>query len=892
MDGPATRQAFSSTRPWLLVGLWLVLTTAARAGTYGFASDSYAWESTTQTLNWDRSCTAYPNDDDKATITFSGGFRFPFAGTTHASVRVHTNGILQFGTDTGLHRAYNHTSLPTGAAPARSGCTAGATTLAMFVHWTDLNPSAGGSVTWQQKGIAPNRYLVVSWNDVPRYNSSTRYTFQAILYENGEFKYQFGTSASGAVATIGVQVSAADFTQVAFNNAAQASGSAIRWREVPPMPHHLEIAAPSSTGVTCAPFAFTIRACADAACAAPYTGGLTGQFALGGAGVNVVYPGGSAFTIAAGSDSTTVAAQMVTPGTAAASVSGLSVTPTATPAVYCGMGVAPAAGHACTVTAADSGFVFDVPHHVAESLQTVRVAAVRKVDGASVCAPSFVSTARSLTFRCGYTNPSSGTRAVRVGGRALNAGNNAASACDGTGQAVSLAFDAVGVATTTVQYADVGQLSLSAQYTGSGADAGLAMSGSDSFVTAPAEFQFSGISVAPLRAGQDFGATLTARNSAGVATPNFGRESIPATATIAFVRRQPAGSAASDGIFTGSHGSFSAGTATASNLNWSEVGRGDLTATLAGGSYLGSGLTASGSTGTGGAVGPFVPHHFDVSVTPACGSFTYSAQPFAVRITARNGLATPTTTVNYDGSAATTPNFARSVALSDAAAVPSGGFGSTGTVLASAFQAGVATHGAAAYTFASKTTAPQSVIVRATDSDGVSSSGHTEGTLDLRSGWLRLVSAFGSERSALQLPVQAQYWSGQAWVPNAADNCTTVPAAAVARSGYLDHRGAPTAAWTTTASAVAINAGTGVLTLSAPTPAASGSVDIALNLGPGGTDQSCLSAHPATAGANLPWLRARNGACATTWDRDPAARASFGIASPESRRTVHARELF
>jgi MSHA biogenesis protein MshQ len=142
------------------------------------------------------------------------------------------------------------------------------------------------------------------------------------------------------------------------------------------------------------------------------------------------------------------------------------------------------------------------------------------------------------------------------------------------------------------------------------------------------------------------------------------------------------------------------------------------------------------------------------------------------------------------------------------------------------------------------------------------------------------------------MPVQAQYWSGLAWVPHAADSCSSVPAGAVARSGYLDHRGSPTTAWTTTASAVTISAGTGVLNLSAPSPSATGSVDIALNLGAAGADQSCLAAHPATTGANLPWLRSQHGACAATWDRDPAARASFGIASPESRRTVHARELF
>jgi MSHA biogenesis protein MshQ len=53
-----------------------------------------------------------------------------------------------------------------------------------------------------------------------------------------------------------------------------------------------------------------------------------------------------------------------------------------------------------------------------------------------------------------------------------------------------------------------------------------------------------------------------------------------------------------------------------------------------------------------------------------------------------------------------------------------------------------------------------------------------------------------------------------------------------------------------------------------------------------------LSSHPASTGAALAWLRGRNGSCTTTWDRDPAARASFGVASPETRKTVHVRELY
>ena len=216
---------------WLAI-VWCAFTAPAHAATYTFRSDTYAWESTTNTLAWDRSCTGYPGDDDQATIAFTGGFTFAFAGTSYSSVRVLANGIVQFGADTGLLRTYTNTALPAAATAAYGSCAASATARSMMVYWTDLNPSASGSggVTWQQKGTAPNRYVVVSWNSVYQYNTTTPYTLQVILYENGEFKYQYGNAnASGANATIGVQVSDTDYTMYSFNSGYNANGTAIRW---------------------------------------------------------------------------------------------------------------------------------------------------------------------------------------------------------------------------------------------------------------------------------------------------------------------------------------------------------------------------------------------------------------------------------------------------------------------------------------------------------------------------------------------------------------------------------------------------------------------------------------------------------------------------------------
>lgn len=1104
--------------------LCALLALPAIAATYTFRSDTYSWETAANTVGWDRTCTDHPSDDDKATITFSGGFRFSFAGSAYTSVRVLSNGMLQFGTDTGVFRAFSNGTLPAGSAPSYGGCVAGAMTNVMMPYWDDLDPSRGGSVTWQQKGSAPNRYVVVSWNNVYQYSTTTPYTFQVILYENGEFKYQYGNAnATGASATIGVQVNSSDYTQYSYNSSYNVNGTALRWFQASGSPsrlaeyrmdeqswngtlgevgdssgngyhgvrvgsaaattasgyvcrafdvalnasttvtavdtaldvdsaigstgsvsfwyrgnsawtsmadgqlfdatrntsrsfhlvrrsngslrfavsdssgntlsassanqsfasgtwvhiattwrlasgsnqsvlriyvngvlaatasgtttgaldpslgtlfvgdnranitsnnatvnsadgridelrvynyevstvelatdmattrscasplHHVELQHGSGTGLTCTPSTVTVVACQDSACSTRYTGGLTGTVTATGSGMTVNWPGGSGFSIASGSSSTTLQLQLTTAGSVVLGTTALSAS--ASNATTCNFG-----SPACTYSAADAGFQFDVPHHVAETSQSITVAAVKKSDTSTACVPAFASTTKAVTFKCSYANPASGTLPVRLGGNALNSGNNAAAACDAGGRAVNLAFNAGGVASTTVQYADVGQITLNASYSGSGNEAGLAMTGSDSFIAAPSTFGFSGITAAPIKAGTTFAATVTARNSAGGTTPNFGRESTAEGVNVTFTRRAPTGAGASDGSFSGSVGGFSGGSASSANLVWSEVGSGDLSATLASGSYLGSGLGASGSTGTAGAVGRFIPHHFDVAVTPACGAFSYAGQPFSVTVTAKNGLTLPGTTLNYDGSAATSPAHAKAVTLTDQPTLGVGSL-SSASIAASAFTAGVAS-ATPSYTFTTKTTAPQTLALRALDTDAVSSAGFAEGSTALRSGRLRLASAYGGEKAALAMPVHAEYWSGSAWLTHSADSCTSVPAAAVALSNRRNHQGSSAGSWSNTTAAITLVGGLGTLTLGAPVPTASGIVDVALNLGSTGTDQSCLGTHPVTTGAARAWLRAANGSCAASTDRDPSARASFGIHSPETQRTIHARELY
>lgn len=657
----------------------------------------------------------------------------------------------------------------------------------------------------------------------------------------------------------------------------------------------------SSSGITCVPSSVTVTACngADSAGVCTLnTGGLTGTVVATDGGTQLA---SVAFTIAPGASSTTVSVPVtVAKPVVVLGTNGLSVTPAN--ATTCWNGSAAS----CNQAYADAGFLFSVPDHVSELAQTVVVKAVKKSDNSNACMPAFGSVSQavpvSVVFTCGYTNPSTGTLPVRVGGAALNAGNNAAAACDSGGRAVSLSFLA-GSANVAVQYADAGQLSLKADY------GALNMTGNDSFIAAPRDFAFSATSAGPIKAGNNFSATVTARNNSGTATPNFGKESPTQVPLISFSKCLP--SPGAGGTFSGSlAGGFVGGAAGAVNLNWNEVGNGDLVAALS--NYLGSGLAVGGNTGTGGiacngvggagSVGRFVPDHFDVAVTaasannppasPAVTAFTYSGQPINATVTARSKGGT--TTVNYAGAFANSVTLSAWNGVSAAAPAPTQNPGpgalANFTIPAANFSAGAAP-AAPAYTLTNVLTAPTAVWLHASESGvatPVTSASGAEGTILIRSGRLRLSNAFGSATTPLSLPVRAEYWTGQSWLLNTDDSFSAVPKSSLAlRPASTGLLGVAVGA------DVTLSSGRGAIALSKPT-SGTGSVDLTANLGSGTADQSCLAiaGPPGTSGAAQPWLRAKNSAC--TFDRDPSARATFGVPANagEIRKVVHIRESF
>ncbi len=667
-------------------------------------------------------------------------------------------------------------------------------------------------------------------------------------------------------------------------------------------PDHIRVQH-DGNGLTCTPATLTVIACANAACTAPNytTSSVTGNVTWTGT------PGGSVPFNITTNGTTTVSlpvttAQTVTLGTSA-------VNPAATSPSDCwNTGNATAS---CSLPFADSGLLVSAPNHVSESLQNMTISAVRKANNALNCVPAFANVSRTVSLTCAYANPTSGTLPVRVAGLSM--------ACP-AGATPTLAFNANGTATATLQYADVGQITLNATYTGSAGtgDAGLVMTGSSSFIVAPASFAFSSITGSPIKAGNAFNATVTALNSAANPTPNFGQETTPEGATLSFTKCQPTGASASSGTFSGSLGAFASGAATASNLNWSEVGNGDLTATLASGSYLGSGLSATGNTGTGGTVcngggagnvGRFVPDHFDTSVTgpmacpsglicPPVGGLVYSGQPFTVNVYAYAKNATGTNTLkNYDGTASTTPNFAKAVTLTAWDALgstttqnpPSGSDTlNNSAVPAASFTSGTTTLGTPAtpsYTFNTTPTAPTDIYLRAADADATSLRGATsvEGGVKVVSGRIQLSNAHGSELLDLPINATAQYWDGTGYVTSSTDsvsslstaaapagdvtfaNCQPLPPSATPLP-YCPPATAPTPV------SVVFGSGTAKFTLAKPGANNTGSVDLSI---PAVTGASCLVA-PTPLGCYLP---------------SNVARATFGVYS-SNKNFIYLREQY
>lgn len=122
--------------------------------------------------------------DDATYGPFPIGFQFCFWGNPYTQFYIGSNGWVGFSA--GQSPSFTSFLIPNTLANVPKNCIMG--------PWYDLNPGIAGAnpptpiqyIYYQTYGVAPNRYLVVTWNNSPLYQCiALRGTQQIILFENG-----------------------------------------------------------------------------------------------------------------------------------------------------------------------------------------------------------------------------------------------------------------------------------------------------------------------------------------------------------------------------------------------------------------------------------------------------------------------------------------------------------------------------------------------------------------------------------------------------------------------------------------------------------------------------------------------------------------------------------
>ncbi len=410
------------------------------------------------------------------------------------------------------------------------------------------------------------------------------------------------------------------------------------------------------------------------------------------------------------------------------------------------------------------------------------------------------------------------------------------------------------------------------------------------------------------RAGRYFSIRATARNSAGAITSNYSGS--PSVQGISCTLPSPC----SNGILT--PGTFGGnGTVETDTARYSEAGA--LFLTLEDATF--ASVDASDSSPAERtipqspaplAVGRFVPDHFTLSssvdplfltfndATCPSRSFTYIGQPFGYAVLPQAQVAAKsasgTTTVNYSGSLwkLTANDILQNYSGTPAPdasgiAMPSLSSNSNGTgnysansadrlvfprsVPAVPFDASIAL--AVSASDSSENAVPGNGIISTQppyDFDGSGSGIDFDSGNRFVYGRIYLPNAHGSELAALPVAMETQYYNGIGFVTNMDDQCTIVSSGSLALSNYQKNLDPGE-----TAPAISgrFQSGKSNLTFSAPGLGNSGSVDLCIDLdsAAGNGDTSCQAPIP----ANLGYLQGRGSA--SLYDRDPGARATFGV---------------
>jgi MSHA biogenesis protein MshQ len=535
-------------------------------------------------------------------------------------------------------------------------------------------------------------------------------------------------------------------------------------------------------GLTCQPSPVTLRACADANCTSTYNGTTTVTLTPGGGQVTF---NGSANASVYDQKAETIA---------------LSTSATTT----CINSANSSASNQCNMTFATSGLTLSVPDHLSMSPNILmQIQALKAGPNNSSCVP-LATGGVPVKFSCSYKNPATGSAALKLGSPGTTV------ACGSGATDVGVTLDSNGTGTLSLQYPDVGLMSVSANYSTSSVNAG----GSASFTAAPASFKIAGTPPSAIginsktafaRASDPFTLDVSAVNANGDITPNFGKENPAQSFTLGpVVLKYPSdGETITTAMLTqGTFGSISGGKASSATWVFRETGVITLNALLSSSSQYYMNNTTTGFKTVGTVDLRFTPHHFDTVLlsgpqmkcsnvggysNPCAkpydqGSLLYSKQVFGLQLNAYKD--DTNLSKNYrlrTNGTADAEDVARPITWSTLnAADGTGNTDATLTLPSVLFSAGVALLNASdkpVLTFNRDQTppnmnAPATILLRATDSDGATSarSGSAEAVVTLVSGSMTLSNAYGPINTDLPVEARAMYYSdaAKAWLFNPA----------------------------------------------------------------------------------------------------------------------------
>ncbi len=153
---------------------------------------------------------AGPNGDDIVSTVNALPFPFEFFCDTKSQFYISTNGFIAFSPNQGA-----------GCCSGQNIPNATSANDLIALVWEDLNTGSGSTIDWFTTGTAPNRTVVVRWNDVPFYGGGGVVNGQIQLYEGSDIIEVHVLSATNPnqVNTLGVENAAGSlgFSPAGYN---------------------------------------------------------------------------------------------------------------------------------------------------------------------------------------------------------------------------------------------------------------------------------------------------------------------------------------------------------------------------------------------------------------------------------------------------------------------------------------------------------------------------------------------------------------------------------------------------------------------------------------------------------------------------------------------------